>query len=190
MSTSRPISRFPVPSIEELPDDLREQVLTVQEKTGFIPNVFLVLAHRPDECRAFFAMHDALMLRESNLTKTEKEMIVVTVSGGNECQYCVVAHGAILRIVSKSSLLADQLAINYRKADITSRQRAMLDFAVKVSKDSSRIGDQDFEALQAHGFNDEDIWDIGGISAFFCLSNRMANLTSMRPNDEFYGMAR
>lgn len=190
MSTSRPISRFPVPSIEELPDDLREQVLTVQEKTGFIPNVFLVLAHRPDECRAFFAMHDALMLRESNLTKTEKEMIVVTVSGGNECQYCVVAHGAILRIVSKNSLLADQLAINYRKADITSRQRAMLDFAVKVSKDSSRIGDQDFEALQAHGFNDEDIWDIGGISAFFCLSNRMANLTSMRPNDEFYGMAR
>lgn len=190
MSTSRPISRFPVPSLEELPDDLREQVLAVQEKTGFIPNVFLVLAHRPDECRAFFAMHDALMLRQSNLSKAEKEMIVVTVSGGNECHYCVVAHGAILRIVSKNSLLADQLAINYRKADITSRQRAMLDFAVKVSKDSAHIGDQDFEALQAHGFTDEDIWDIGGISAFFCLSNRMANLTSMRPNDEFYGMAR
>ena len=190
MSTNSPISRFPVPSIEELPDDLREQVLQVQEKTGFIPNVFLTLAHRPDECRAFFAMHDALMLRESNLTKAEKEMIVVTVSGGNECHYCVVAHGAILRIVSKNSLLADQLAINYRKADITPRQRAMLDFAVKVSKESSHIGDEDFEGLRTHGFDDEDIWDIGGISAFFCLSNRMANLTSMRPNDEFYGMAR
>jgi len=184
------ISRFPVPELNELPDDLRAQVLEVQEKTGFIPNVFLVLAHRPDECRAFFAMHDALMLRKGNLTKAEKEMIVVTVSGGNECHYCVVAHGAILRIVAKNSLLADQLAINYRKADITPRQRAMLDFAVKVSQSSGAIGDEDFELLHSHGFDDEDIWDIGGISAFFCLSNRMANLTSMRPNDEFYGMAR
>jgi len=184
------ISRFPVPELNELPDDLRTLILEVQEKTGFIPNVFLALAHRPDECRAFFAMHDALMLRKGNLSKAEKEMIVVTVSGGNECHYCVVAHGAILRIVAKNALLADQLAINYRKADITPRQRAMLDFAMKVSLASATIGNEDFELLHSHGFDDEDIWDIGGISAFFCLSNRMANLTSMRPNEEFYGMAR
>ncbi|RLA45648.1 MAG: alkylhydroperoxidase [Gammaproteobacteria bacterium] len=190
MKTGKPISRFPIPTIDELPDDLRELILEVQEKTGFIPNVFLALAHRPDECRAFFAMHDALMLRKGNLSKAEKEMIVVTVSGGNECHYCVVAHGAILRIVAKNSLLADQLAINYRKADITSRQRAMLDFAVKVSQESAKVCDEDFDVLRSHGFDDEDIWDIGGISAFFCLSNRMANLTSMRPNDEFYGMGR
>ena len=190
MSTNKAISRFPVPSIEELPDDLREMILGVQEKTGFIPNVFLALAHREEECRAFFAFHDALMQRDSNLTKAEKEMIVVTVSSGNECQYCVVAHGAILRIVAKNSLIADQVAINYHKADITPRQTAMLDFAVKVSKDSGKICDADFELLRGHGFDDEDIWDIGGITAFFCLSNRMANLTSMRPNDEFYGMAR
>ena len=190
MSSKKPISRFPVPEVGELPDDLREMVLKVQEKTGFVPNVFLALAHRPDECRAFFAMHDALMLREGNLTKAEKEMIVVTVSGGNECHYCVVAHGAILRIVAKNALLADQLAINYRKADISARQRAMLDFAVKVSQASATVGDDDFEILRGHGFDDEDIWDIGGIAAFFCLSNRMANLTSMRPNDEFYGMGR
>lgn len=190
MDADKPISRFPVPAIDELPNDLRELILQVQEKTGFIPNVFLVLAHRPDECRAFFAMHDALMLRKGNLTKAEKEMIVVTVSGGNECHYCVIAHGAILRIVAKNSLLADQLAINYRKADISERQMAMLDFAVKVSKDSAAISDRDFEILHGHGFDQEDIWDIGGISAFFCLSNRMANLTSMRPNDEFFGMAR
>lgn len=184
------ISRFPIPELSGLPDDLRTLILEVQEKTGFIPNVFLALAHRPDECRAFFAMHDALMLRKGNLSKAEKEMIVVTVSAGNECHYCVVAHGAILRIVAKNSLLADQLAINYRKADITPRQRAMLDFAVKVSQSSATIDDEDFERLHSHGFDDEDIWDIGGISAFFCLSNRMANLTSMRPNEEFYGMAR
>jgi uncharacterized peroxidase-related enzyme len=190
MEINKPISRFHVPEVDELPDDLRAMIIEVQEKTGFIPNVFLALAHRPDECRAFFAMHDALMLRESNLSRAEKEMIVVTVSGGNECHYCVIAHGAILRIVAKNSLLADQLAINYRKADISLRQRAMLDFAVKVSKDSALICDQDFAVLRDHGFDDEDIWDIGGISAFFCLSNRMANLTSMRPNDEFYGMAR
>ena len=188
--SNTPISRFPVPDLDELPEDLRTTVLAVQEKTGFIPNVFLALAHRPDECRAFFAMHDALMLRKGNLTKAEKEMIVVTVSGGNECHYCVVAHGAILRIVAKNSLLADQLAINYRKADITERQRVMLDFAVKVSKESSRVGDSDFELLKQHDFDEEDIWDIGAISAFFCLSNRMANLLSMRPNDEFYSMGR
>ncbi|MBQ0719750.1 MAG: peroxidase-related enzyme [Gammaproteobacteria bacterium] len=189
-TNNKSISRFPVPELNALPDDLRTLILTVQEKTGFIPNVFLVLAHRPDECRAFFAMHDALMLRQGNLSKAEKEMVVVTVSGGNECHYCVVAHGAILRIVAKNSLLADQLAINYRKADITPRQRAMLDFAVKVSRDSATIGDEDFESLHSYGFDDEDIWDIGAISAFFCLSNRMANLTSMRPNEEFYAMAR
>lgn len=187
---NKSISRFPVPELNELPEDLRTLILEVQEKTGFIPNVFLALAHRPDECRAFFAMHDALMLRKGNLSKAEKEMVVVTVSAGNECHYCVVAHGAILRIVAKNSLLADQLAINYRKADITPRQRAMLDFAVKVSQASATIGDEDFEQLRSHGFDDEDIWDIGGISAFFCLSNRMANLTSMRPNEEFYAMAR
>ena len=185
-----PLSRFPVPQLNALPDDLRTRMLEVQEKTGFIPNVFLTLAHRPDECRAFFAMHDALMLRKGNLSKAEKEMIVVAVSGGNECHYCVVAHGAILRIVAKNSLLADQLAINYRKADISPRQRAMLDFAVQVSQASATIGDGDFKRLHDHGFDDEDIWDIGAISAFFCLSNRMANLTSMRPNEEFYGMAR
>ncbi len=184
------ISRFPVPELNELPEDLRTLILEVQEKTGFIPNVFLALAHRPDECRAFFAMHDALMLRKGNLSKAEKEMVVVTVSGGNECHYCVVAHGAILRIVAKNSLLADQLAINYRKADITPRQRAMLDFAVQVSQASGTVSDEDFERLHSHGFDDEDIWDIGAISAFFCLSNRMANLTSMRPNEEFYAMAR
>ena len=187
---NKSISRFSVPELNELPEDLRTLILEVQEKTGFIPNVFLALARRPDECRAFFAMHDALMLRKGNLSKAEKEMIVVTVSGGNECHYCVVAHGAILRIVTKNSLLADQLAINYRKADITPRQRAMLDFAVQVSQASGTIGDEDFERLRSHGFDDEDIWDIGGISAFFCLSNRMANLTSMRPNEEFYAMAR
>ncbi|MDF1831045.1 MAG: peroxidase-related enzyme [Porticoccaceae bacterium] len=188
--SNKGISRFSVPELSELPDDLRTSILEVQEKTGFIPNVFLTLAHRPDECRAFFAMHDALMLRKGNLTKAEKEMIVVTVSGGNECHYCVVAHGAILRIVAKNSLLADQLAINYRKADIAPRQRAMLDFAMKVSQASGAIDDEDFARLHDHGFDDEDIWDIGGISAFFCLSNRMANLTSMRPNEEFYAMAR
>jgi 4-carboxymuconolactone decarboxylase len=188
--TRSPISRFPVPDLSELPDDLRERVLAVQEKTGFIPNVFLALAHRPDECRAFFAMHDALMLRQGNLSKAEKEMIVVAVSGGNECLYCVVAHGAILRIVAKNPLLADQIATNYRKADISVRQRAMLDFAVKVSQQSGRVDENDFELLRAQGFEGEDIWDIGAISAFFCLSNRMANLLSLRPNEEFYGMGR
>ena len=185
-----PISRFPVPDIAALPEDIRAQILAVQEKTGFIPNVFLALAHRPEEWRGFFTLHDAVMKHQSNLTKAEKEMIVVTVSGGNECHYCVIAHGAILRILAKHSQLADQLAINYRKADITPRQRAMLDFAVKVSQQSQAIEDADYARLREHGFDDEDIWDIGAISAFFCLSNRLANLIGIRPNDEFYRMGR
>ncbi len=187
---TKPISRYPVPDLEHLPDDIRDMVVTVQEKIGFIPNVFLAYSHRPDECRAFFAMHDALMLRESNLSKSDKEMIVVTISGGNNCLYCVVAHGAILRILSKQPLLSDQVATNYRKADISLRQRAMLDFAMKVNKQSDQICQEDFDGLHEHGFTDEDIWDIAGITAFFGLSNRMANLMSMRPNDEFYAMGR
>ena len=185
-----PISRYPVPDLADLPEDIREQILAVQEKTGFIPNVFLALAHRPDEWRGFFAMHDALMLRKGNLSRAEKEMIVVAVSGANQCHYCVVAHGAILRIVAKNPLIADQVAINYRKADLQPRQRAMLDFAVKVGMSSAEIGEADFEQLHSHGFDDEDIWDIGGIAAFFCMSNRLANFTGMRPNDEFYAMGR
>ena len=185
-----PISRFPVPELKDMPDDIRERILAVQEKAGFIPNVFLVLAHRPDEFRAFFAYHDALMERPSNLTHAEKEMIVVATSGLNQCQYCVIAHGAILRIRAKNPLIADQVSTNYRKADITPRQKAMLDFAIKVSASAHLVGDADFEALKTHGFNDEDIWDIAGISSFFSLSNRMANVTSMRPNSEFYSMGR
>lgn len=163
---------------------------TVQEKSGFVPNVFLALAHRPDELRAFMAYHDALLYRDSALTSAEKEMIVVATSGSNHCLYCVVAHGAILRIRAKDPLIADQVATNYRKADITPRQKAMLDFAMKVAHRSDEIGEADFAALHDHGFDDEDIWDIAGITAFFGLSNRMANLTSMRPNDEFYMMGR
>lgn len=185
-----PISRYPVPELKDLPDDLRERVLQVQEKSGFVPNVFLALAHRPDECRAFFAYHDALMLRDSGLTKGEKEMIVVATSGANQCLYCVVAHGAILRIYEKKPLVADQVAVNYRKADITPRQRAMLDFAMKVCLESATIGEDDFARLREHGFGEEDAWDIGAITAFFGLSNRMANLTSMQPNTEFYLMGR
>jgi len=189
MSTS-PISRYPVPKLEDLPEDIRARILEVQEKAGFVPNVFLALAHRPAEWRAFFAYHDALMEKDSGLTKAEREMIVVATSNANGCQYCVVAHGAIVRIRSKNPLLADQVAINHRKADITLRQRAMLDFAMKVALDSRAIDDADFAALRAHGFNDEDIWDIGAVAAFFGLSNRMANMTGMRPNDEFYLMGR
>ena len=189
MSAAR-ISRYPVPDLGELPEDIRETILAVQEKAGFVPNVFLVLAHRPDEFRAFFAYHDALMEKESGLSKAEREMIVVATSNGNGCQYCVVAHGAILRIRAKDPLVADQVAVNYRKADITARQMAMLDFAMKVSNDSQSIRDEDFEVLRGHGFSDEDIWDIAGITALFALSNRMANFTSMRPNDEFYVMGR
>ncbi len=186
----RPVSRFPVPEIRDLPPDIREQILAVQEKAGFVPNVFLALAHRPDELRAFFAYHDAIMEREGGLTKAEKEMIVVATSAANGCQYCVVAHGAILRIRAKDPLIADQVAINYRKADITPRQKAMLDFAMKVSRKSHAVGEADFAALRSHGFTDDDAWDIGSIAAFFSLSNRMANLTAMRPNDEFYTMGR
>ena len=190
----KPISRFPVPDLASLPEDIRTKLVAVQEKAGFIPNVFLALAHRPDEFRAFFAYHDALMEKdggkEGGLSKAEREMIVVATSGANECQYCVVAHGAILRIRAKDPLVADQVAINYRKADITPRQTAMLDFAMQVALDAATIGDEDLAVLRGHGFSDEDIWDIGAIAAFFALSNRMANLTSMRPNDEFYLMGR
>ena len=189
-STEQPISRFPVPSIDALPDDIREKILAVQEKSGFIPNVFLVLANRPAEFRAFFDYHDALMEKDSNLTKGEREMIVVATSNLNQCQYCVVAHGAILRIREKNPEIADQVAVNYRKADITDRQKAMLDFAVKVSQKAHEVGDADFDELKRHGFNDEDIWDISGIASFFGLSNRMANVTSMRPNAEFYSLGR
>ena len=185
-----PISRYPVPDIASLPEDMRARILAVQEKAGFVPNVFLALAHRPDEFRAFFAYHDALMDKPGGLTKAEREMIVVATSGANQCLYCVVAHGAILRIRAKNALIADQLATNYRKADITPRQKAMLDFAMKVSREAESTGDADFAALRAHGFTDEDAWDIGAIAAFFALSNRMANMVSMRPNDEFHAMGR
>lgn len=184
------IDRYPLPALANLPEDIRNQLLQVQEKAGFVPNVFLKLARRPDEFRAFFAYHDALMLRDNSLSKAEKEMIVVATSGANGCLYCVVAHGAILRIYAKNPRLADQLATNHRKAEITPRQRAMLDFALKVSTASATIDDADFEALHAHGFDDEDIWDIGAIAAFFALSNRMANVSSMMPNEEFYLMGR
>jgi len=188
--SAKPASRFPVPAIEGLPEDLRARILAVQEKSGFVPNVFLALAHRPDEFRAFFAYHDALMDKEGGITKAEREMIVVATSGANECQYCVVAHGAILRIRAKNPHVADQVAVNYRKADITPRQKAMLDFAMKVSRQAERVGEEDFEAMRKHGFTEEDIWDVGAVAAFFALSNRMANLTDMRPNEEFYVMGR
>ncbi len=188
--TTPAISRFPVPQLADLPGDVRERILAVQEKSGFVPNVFLVLAHRPEEFRAFFAYHDALMEKAGGLTKAEREMIVVATSGANQCQYCVVAHGAILRIRAKNPLVADQVAINYRKADITPRQRAMLDFAMRVALESHAVEDADLDALRKAGFADEDIWDIAAIAAFFALSNRMANVTSMRPNDEFYMLGR
>src|ERR671912_230988 len=175
--SQKPVSRFPVPDIAEMPEDIRARILAVQEKSGFVPNVFLVLARRPDEFRAFFAYHDALMDKPGNLTKAEREMIVVATSGANQCQYCVVAHGAILRIRAKNPLIADQVAINYRKADITERQKAMLDFALKVSRSAETVGEADFDVLKSHGFDEEDIWDIAGITAFFALSNRMANVT-------------
>ena len=184
------ISRFPVPALADMPADIRERIEKVQEKSGFIPNVFLVLAHRPDEFRAFFAYHDALMDKPGNLSKAEREMIVVATSNLNQCQYCVIAHGAILRIRAKDPLIADQVAINYRKADISPRQKAMLDFAVKVSQSAQQVGDDDMETLKQHGFDEEDVWDIAAIAAFFGLSNRMASVTSMRPNPEFYAMGR
>ena len=193
--TTEPTPRYPAPEIRDLPDDIKAKVLEVQEKAGFVPNVFLALARRPAEWRAFFAYHDALMVpesvgRESGLTKGEREMIVTTTSAANHCLYCVVAHGAILRIYEKKPLVADQVAINHRKADISPRQRAMLDFAMKVCQHSDEVEDADFAALHAHGFNDEDIWDIAAITAFFGLSNRMASFSGMMPNPEFYLMGR
>ncbi len=190
MTDTPAISRFGVPEITSLPEDIRARILEVQEKSGFVPNVFLALAKRPDEFRAFFAYHDALILRESGLTKADKEMIIVATSSANGCLYCVVAHGALLRIYAKNPLVADQVAVNYRKADITPRQKAMLAFAMKVCNDSASIVDADFAALREHGLNDQDAWDIGAITGLFGLSNRMANMTSMRPNDEFYLMGR
>ncbi len=191
MATSSPISRFPLPDLKNLPDDIREAILAVQEKAGFVPNVFLTLAHRPDEFRAFFAYHDALMLKETgNLSKADREMIVTATSAKNDCLYCVVAHGALLRIYAKNPLVADQVAVNHLKADITPRQSAMLDFAVKVCLDSAAVNDADYASLHAHGFDDEDIWDIATITAFFGMSNRIANSIGMRPNEEFYLMGR
>jgi uncharacterized peroxidase-related enzyme len=188
--TQSPAKRFAAPAIDTLPEDIRTRLFAVQEKSGFVPNVFLTLARRPDEFRAFFAYHDALMDKEGGLSKAEREMIVVATSAANQCQYCVIAHGAILRIRAKNPLIADQIAVNYRKADITPRQRAMLDFAMKVSRAAEEVSDADFAAIAAHGFGDDDIWDIAAISAFFALSNRMANVTGMRANDEFYLMGR
>ena len=189
--TAPPISRYPVPTLADLDDDIRARILEVQDKAGFVPNVFLTLAHRPGEFRAFFAYHDALMEKQGGgLTKADREMIVVATSGANDCLYCVVAHGAILRIYAKNPRVADQVAVNYRKAEITPRQKAMLAFALKVAVDSAAIDDADFDAMRVQGFGDEDIWDVGAIAAFFAMSNRIANLVSMRPNDEFYLMGR
>jgi len=187
---SDPQSRFPVPSVDELPDDIRTRIETVSEKSGFVPNVFRVLAHRPDEFRAFFAYHDALMEKEGGLSKGEREMIVVVTSAMNSCLYCVVAHGAIVRIREKNPRLADQLATDYTRADITPRQLAMLDFACLISDQAAEVSSEDFDELREHGFTQDDIWDIGAISAFFALSNRMAGLTDMLPNDEFYSLGR
>lgn len=184
------VSRFPVPGLKDLPEDIRARILSVQEKSGFIPNVFLALAHRPDEFRAFFAYHDALMEKPGNLSKAEREMIVVATSSANQCQYCVIAHGAILRIRARNPQIADQIASNYRKADITARQKAMLDFAMKVSQSAHLVDEADFQALQAEGFSEDDIQDIAGISAFFGMSNRLANVMSLRPNAEFYALGR
>jgi uncharacterized peroxidase-related enzyme len=186
-----PISRYPVPDLKDLPEDMKSRILEVQEKAGFVPNVFLALAHRPAEWRAFMAYHDALLLKDTgSLSKGEREMIVVATSAANHCLYCVVAHGAILRVYEKKPLVADQIAVNHRKADITPRQKAMLDFAMKVALESHHIEDADFGLLAEHGFSADDAWDIGAIAAFFGLSNRMANLSGMRPNDEFYLMGR
>jgi len=190
-NSAAPVSRYPVPTLENLPEDIRARILEVQSKAGFVPNVFLALAHRPAEWRAFVAYHDALMLKEGgHLSKGDREMIVVATSAANDCLYCVVAHGAILRIYEKKPLVADQVAINWRKADITPRQRAMLAFAMKVCQRSSEVDDADFAALREHGFDEEDAWDIAAITAFFGMSNRLANATGMKPNDEFYLMGR
>ncbi len=187
----KPISRYPIPELSELPEDIRQKIEDVSEKAGFIPNIFLALAHRPDEFRAFFSYHDAIMEKESEgLSKAEREMIVVATSARNECQYCVIAHGAILRIRAKNPLIADQIACNYRKADLSARQTAMLDYAMKISQNAQAVNDADIELLEEHGFDQDDIWDIGSISAFFGLSNRLVNMSSMRTNDEFYLMGR
>jgi len=188
--TEPPISRFPPPELGDLPQDIRERIAAVQEKSGFVPNVFLALARRPDEFRAFFAYHDALMEKPGTLSKAEREMIVVATSGVNQCQYCVVAHGAILRIRAKNPLIADQVAINHRKADLEPRQKAMLDFAVKVAERSHAIDNADYEELKSHGFSDDDAWDIAAIAALFAMSNRLASAFSIRPNEEFYAMGR
>ena len=188
--TPFPISRFPLPQLHDMPDDLRARILAVQEKSGFVPNVFLALAHRPAEWRAFFAYHDALMEKDTGLTKAEREMIVVATSGRNDCLYCVVAHGAILRIRAKNPRLADQLAVNPQRAELTARQRAMVDFALKVAEASATIDESDFAAVRGAGFSDDEIWDIGAIAAFFSMSNRLANMSAMRPNDEFYLLGR
>jgi len=190
MSDAPAISRFPVPTLADLPQDIRARILEVQDKAGFVPNVFTVLAHRPDEFRAFFAYHDALMLKDGGLSKADREMIVVATSGANDCLYCVVAHGALLRIYAKNPFIADQVAVNHHKADLTPRQRAMLDFALKVALRSSAIDEADHACLRDHGFTDDDTWDIAAIAAFFAMSNRLANMTGMRPNDEFYLMGR
>jgi uncharacterized peroxidase-related enzyme len=185
-----PISRYPVPKLDELPADIRERIEQVAEKTGFIPNVFLVLAHRPDEWRAFVAYHDAVMEKEEGLSKADRELIVVATSAANDCLYCVVAHGAIARIRSKNALIADQVAVDWRKADLTDRQKAMLAFAVKLAVRPAEVQEADYEELRSCGFDDEEIWDIGAVTALFALSNRMAHLTAMRPNDEFYLLGR
>lgn len=190
MMTSPAISRFEVPEFSALPEDIQTRITEIQEKAGFIPNVFMALAHRPDELRAFMAYHDALILRPSGLSKAEKEMIIVATSAKNDCLYCVVAHGAILRIYAKDSKISEQIATDYTKADITDRQKAMLDFAVKTTTHAAQIGEADFALLRDNGFDDEDIWDIGAITALFALSNRMASMAAMRPNDEFYAMGR
>ena len=189
-SVQTPISRYPMPELDAIPEDIRTRILKVQEKSGFIPNVFLMLAYRPDEFRAFMAYHDALMDKEGGLTRAEREMIVVATSAANQCQYCIVAHGAILRVRAKNPLIADQVAGNYRKADITSRQRAMLDFAMKVSQQAQEVDEADSVVLREHGFSDDEIWDIAAIAAFFGMSNRLANFTSLRPNNEFYTLGR
>lgn len=185
-----PISRFPIPRLADLPEDIRARITTVQEKSGFVPHVFLALAHRPAEFRAFFAYHDALMNKEGGVSKAEREMIVVATSSVNQCQYCVIAHGAILRVRAKNPLIAEQIAANYRKADITPRQRAMLDFAIKVATAAYAIEEADYARLREAGFSEEDSWDIVAIAAFFGMSNRLANAMSMRPNDEFYSLGR
>lgn len=190
MSDARPISRWPVPSLDDVPADVRERIEAVQEKSGFVPNVFLALAHRPDEFRAFFAYHDTLMEREGGLTKADREMIVVATSAANDCLYCVVAHGAILRIRAKDPYVADQVAVDYPKADISDRQRAMLDVAVKLALRPADVGEADLDSLRAYGFDDDAIWDIGAITALFALSNRVAHFAAMRPNDEFFSMGR